>query len=674
MQTKFLTKISAKLFSPTGAIVILSFLAFGIMAPWLGFYWDDWLLMWLSHQLGPESLQQLSTYHVRPLSGWVLWLGAEVFGEQPFGWHIIIWLFRLASGLLIYWFGVLLWPKSRRAIVFASLIFILYPGYRHQLVSVNTSYHIAALVMFLLSICLMIISIKKESGGKIYLIFSVALSLSSMLTSEYIYGLELVRPLIIFLLVSREEVGKSNIKETLDKWSPFLLQIVGVYAWRFSISDNLNYPVLVFQDISNGGFPVILRYSYQALRDMYEVVLTSWASVFHWPNLGEFGKYSFIFLAASVCFTFIYTLILLRRHNHDKQPNLRAQEMIFLGLAGLGLAGIPFWITDLNVTAVFPDDRFALPMTFGATIAIVGALEILFRRRGNLLIILYAFAVAMAMGFHIQNSVNFYRDWKTFTVFNTQLHWRIPNIKDNTVFLSPELPLQFSTDDSLTAALSWGFNLPVEDGKMRLNLSYIDFRLLDQGKGLENSTSISNKYMFFRFEGSSNEMLLLEFSPPACLRIYHPEYDYLNPQVSPELRDILSYSNMELIISSNNSSIVLPKTLFGTPVEKTWCYYFQKADLARQNENWDEVVRIGDIAFSIGDSPNHAAERLPFIEGYAISGNLVRAKELSMEAIKINPKIQEALCLIWNRYEERSDLSEKNAFTIRKIQSSLACK
>lgn len=667
MQMKFLTKISAKLISPTAAIVILSFLAFGIMAPWLGFYWDDWPLMWLSHKLGPESLQQLSTYHVRPLAGWVLWLEAEVFGEQPFGWHIIIWLFRLTSGLLIYWFGVLLWPEARRPIIFASLIFVLYPGYRHQLVSVNTTYHVAALVLFLLSLCLMVVAIQRESGKGIYLMFSVVLALSSLLTSEYIYGLELVRPLIIYLLVSKEEIGYSKIKETFVKWSPFLLQIVGVYVWRFSISDNLNYPVLIFEDINNGNINVLLRYFYQALGDIYEVTITSWVRAFQWPNLREFGKISFSFLAISVSITFIYVIFLFRRHNHDELPIVPAQEMFFLGLAGLGFAGIPFWVTDLNVKTVFPADRFVLPFTFGAILAISGALELLFRRRKNLLIFLYAFAIAITMGFHIQNSVNFYRDWKTFTVFNAQLHWRIPNIQDNTVFLSPELPIQFSTDDSLTAAINWGFDTPVDDGIMSLNLSYIDLRFLEQGKKLEKSTSISNNYLFFRFEGSSNEMLLLEFSPPACLRIYHPEYDYLNPQISPELRDALSYSYVELILNSKDTSIVLPKALLENPVEKRWCYYFQLADLARQYENWEEVVRLGDIAFSLGDSPNHAAERFPFIEGYARMGYFGRAEELSMEALEINPNSRESLCLIWERIEQEDKLSGRN------VKRNLGC-
>lgn len=239
--------------------------------------------------------------------------------------------------------------------------------------------------------------------------------------------------------------------------------------------------------------------------------------------------------------------------------------------------------------------------------------------------------------------------------------------------LSPELPIRFSTDDSLTAALNWGYDLPVDDGKMRLNLSYIDLRFLDQDKELTKPFSIRNNYVFFRFEGSSEEMLLLEFDPPACLRIYHPRYDYLNPQISPELRDLLSSSNMERIINSADTSIVLPKALLENPVEKRWCYYFQMADLARQHENWEEVVRIGDIAFSSEESPNHAAERFPFIEGYALTGNVARAKELSLEALKINPKTQESLCLIWDRYEERSDFSEETTTALEDVRRALAC-
>ena len=43
-----------------------------------------------------------------------------------------------------------------------------------------------------------------------------------------------------------------------------------------------------------------------------------------------------------------------------------------------------------------------------------------------------------------------------------------------------------------------------------------------------------------------------------------------------------------------------PPMLFGPEPPHTWCYYFQKADLARQRGDWDEVARLGDEARELG--------------------------------------------------------------------------
>ncbi len=666
---KHLSRILVALFSPLGAILGLSFIAYGILSPWLGFYWDDWPLMWMSHELGPESLQQLAAYHVRPLSGWWLWLGAMIAGEEPLGWHLIIWFLRAIAGWLFYYFGILLWPKAKEALIFAALIFTLFPGYRHQFVAVNTSYHIVALILFLLSLCLMLVSIKSEKRRRFFQISSIVLALGSMLTSEYIYGLELIRPIIIYLAISKQN-GKARYKETLITWSPFLVQLIGIYIWRFSLSDNLNYPILIFDEIKSSGIiSTFLTYAYQALGDIFDVTFMSWGKAMQWPSPQEFGERSFLLLVLAVLFSLIYLYFLFRHQKQETGENRNSQsrDFIILGSAGLLLAGIPFWIISLDLKTVFPADRLVLPMTFGAVFFLSGMLECLFKHKRTLLIFAYVLAISLAVGFHVQNAVYFYRDWNSFTSFYSQLRWRIPDIQENTSWLSPELPIRFSTDDSITAALNWGFDQPIDDGKMRLNLFYLDLRYIDQGKEIGASDLIINNYLFFRFEGSTENMLILDFNPPQCLRIYHPKYDYLNPQMPPDLRDVLSFSNLELIRNSNVSDAVLPKAYMENPVEKSWCYYFEKADLARQNENWEEVVKLGDIAFSMGDSPNHAAERLPFIEGYARIGYLDRAEELSIEALEINPNTRASICLIWDRIDQEGN------FPAQSIRSNLGC-
>ena len=106
----------------------------------------------------------------------------------------------------------------------------------------------------------------------------------------------------------------------------------------------------------------------------------------------------------------------------------------------------------------------------------------------------------------------------------------------------------------------------------------------------------------------------------------------------------------------------MPESLFGTEPAHKWCYYFEKADLARQLGRWDEVVKLGNQAFDLDDSPNNPVERFVFIEGYAHAGNWARAVELSKESYRVSRDfVGPLLCRLWERIEaETTDSLERN--------------
>ena len=89
-----------------------------------------------------------------------------------------------------------------------------------------------------------------------------------------------------------------------------------------------------------------------------------------------------------------------------------------------------------------------------------------------------------------------------------------------------------------------------------------------------------------------------------------------------------------------------------------WCYYFQKADLARQFGDWNEVVRLGDTAFKLDDFPNNPVERFVFIEGYAHVGDWKRAVQLSKKSYRVSKEyVGPLLCQLWKRVEAETTTS-----------------
>jgi hypothetical protein len=133
-----------------------------------------------------------------------------------------------------------------------------------------------------------------------------------------------------------------------------------------------------------------------------------------------------------------------------------------------------------------------------------------------------------------------------------------------------------------------------------------------------------------------NNDLLIEFknalvmSLPAgggCLRVMDGAHPELGSSEEPVLRMAARYSNPDLILPEAEQKTP-PREIFGPEPEHGWCYYYEKASLARQQKDWDEVVRLGDEVRALGLQPADVVEWMPFYAGYAARGRYDEANEL----------------------------------------------
>ncbi len=142
------------------------------------------------------------------------------------------------------------------------------------------------------------------------------------------------------------------------------------------------------------------------------------------------------------------------------------------------------------------------------------------------------------------------------------------------------------------------------------------------------------------------------------------------------MREAAALSDPSRILTSSNA--VMPAIYQPEPAHG-WCYYFEKADLARQLGDWKTVTHLGDEAFALNDYPNNPLERFVFIEGYAHVGEWDRAIKLSRESYKVSKAyVGPLLCRLWQRIETETahgagDASKRSA-ALSEVQSMLACK
>jgi len=249
------------------------------------------------------------------------------------------------------------------------------------------------------------------------------------------------------------------------------------------------------------------------------------------------------------------------------------------------------------------------------------------------------------------------------------MSWRAPGLEPGTTLVSSDLPLRFYSDNSLAGPLNWVYSPENPSASMEYMFYYASVRS-ERKLLFKAGQPIDQDYLAASFTGSTAQMVALVFSPPACLRILDPDFDPLNYMVPELMRQASELSRAQWILPAGvRPQAHLTPVIFGPEPAHTWCYYYEKAALAAQLENWDEVVALGEAAFNLGDYPNDPMERLPFIEGYAHTGNWTRALEISQEAAAITPLMQPILCRLWQRIEqdtlpvqpEQSVLSEATA-------------
>src|SRR6185295_16239655 len=145
-----------------------------------------------------------------------------------------------------------------------------------------------------------------------------------------------------------------------------------------------------------------------------------------------------------------------------------------------------------------------------------------------------------------------------------------------------------------------------------------------------------------------------------CLRVLDPQIDAENRLLVPLLRDAAVLSNVSMIHAE--PAVTMPASLYAPEPRHGWCYYFEKADLARQTGDWERVVELGDRAFKLDDSPNDPVERFVFIEGYAHIGDWERAIELSQVSYRVSKDyVGPLLCGLWERIQaETNESLERN--------------
>src|SRR5215510_296229 len=249
-----LKKISERPWFYPMALFLMAVVTYGYELTSLGYYWSDWEVVFFTKRT--PSLQFGFYADDRPFP-WVYQLIYFLVGSQPIGWHIVTLLLRWAGTLFFVYTLIQFWPEYRKQIFWLGALLIVYPGFAQQAQSAAFSRHIMTLFLFTLSLYLMALAIRRPTLARLFFPLSWIAAFMHLFTIEYFSGIEFMRPVLIWVLVTNGDKKDSHFLRKVVLYSlPYLL-ITTFFFWvRFVYFPNVFQTLGRLDNISStiGGF------------------------------------------------------------------------------------------------------------------------------------------------------------------------------------------------------------------------------------------------------------------------------------------------------------------------------------------------------------------------------------------------------------------------------------
>ena len=259
---------------PSLTLLAAAILAYGLLIPQLGFYWDDLPMSWIRYQLGFEAMTKYFSTN-RPIWALLYQVTTRILPYLPIFWQVFALLWRWLGAVVLWSIAKELFPQREKFALTLSLLFLLYPGFNQQWVSYLYSHFFIVLFFFLLSQLLML------RGKTIPALVFSALNLWMM---EYFFVLELIRPFIIWTSLRDESNPKERIKRTLSLWTPYLAVFALAVLSRIFIFNNQIYQFSLKDELVRAPLETILMLAQNVFSSFWTVMVAAWALAFQFPN------------------------------------------------------------------------------------------------------------------------------------------------------------------------------------------------------------------------------------------------------------------------------------------------------------------------------------------------------------------------------------------------------
>ena len=596
---------------------IVALLAYGLFIPVLGMYGDDPNFLWAYHRGGAAEYKTFMAW-IRDFGYLLYQLLSPVFGESILPWRITTLVLRWLSALLFYLTLKKAFPEQIKIIMAAGFFFLLYPGFSQQAIPVEFILHFLSLNLILGSFLLTQVLIPSGNRRWYGVILALVCEAVGLFICEYFAGLELLQPILIWQALSsnQPQTDKSGkIKKTFAVWLPYLLVFVFFLYWRVALATSTYMKSVVSEGLSTDPIGYLGGLVQQMFTDLRMTSMDAWLQIFKVPSAGTTRWLYFAVLLLTFSLVFIL-LKNMKQEPADTSSDRKQTGLLMVGIVLLFAGGLPVWAAGLKPSLSLFWDRLTLSFMWGACVLLAAFLSLLIRRRA--LPVVLAVLIAVMTGYQFQLQNQYRKEWDLVQSYFWQLAWRAPDIEANTLIIGDQFPFQSLTDNSLNALLNWNYESPDQPARESYKFFQASNRI-----GLLDSSPAGTTINHNNFSGTASDAILLYSTPSTCLKVLSPQ-DRDIPFLGVELKRNLWRANPSRILPETQRRIEF-ESFMGAEPPHTWCYFFEKGELAAQQADWAESLRIGKEAEASGYKAATMIEMKTFLLSALIENDIETA-------------------------------------------------
>ncbi len=421
---------------PPFFIVLIGALAYLPLAHRLGYYNDDWYLLYLGLSQGARRFMDVFAVD-RPFRGYFVGWFFDLLGTHALWYTYAAFLARLLSTLGLFKLIRRVWLSEKNAAWIAALLFLIYPGFLDQPNAIDYQSHQWSLVLAVFSILCTLKAFQlglRPLSRAAWLALSILQQIVSLLLMEYYIGLEGLRFLLLWQVTwAAQPTPKiASLRRALLRYLPNLLVAFGFFVWRAflfnSTRSGTDVDAMLLNLAESPALRLLWIFVYQ-LKDLMNTLVAAWVEPLY--SLVFTMRLKNILLALAFGAAGLLAGLVFYRslgeRNHAPETQLpdrqTRQAMILVGFLSILSALLPVHLGNRHILFV-SFSRFTLTASLGAALVFGGLWSWLPSQR--LKAWLPAALVGVAVMVHTANTLGYVENWQVVKDFWWQVSWRAP--------------------------------------------------------------------------------------------------------------------------------------------------------------------------------------------------------------------------------------------------------